>query len=96
MFDYADNDRERVFFIKDGELLHLHILEERISDFIKKDSRDVVLDLEGLSRFDSQSLASLIRIKRKLDSLDRTLRIINYNEAIFRVIELAGMEDFVL
>ncbi|HPX89978.1 MAG TPA: STAS domain-containing protein [Spirochaetota bacterium] len=67
-----------------------------ISDFIKKDSRDVVLDLEGLSRFDSQSLASLIRIKRKLDSLDRTLRIINYNEAIFRVIELAGMEDFVL
>ena len=55
-----------------------------------------MLDLEGLSRFDSQSLASLIRIKRKLDSLDRTLRIINYNEAIFRVIELAGMEDFVL
>ncbi len=96
MFDVVDNDSERIFFIKDDELKSLHILEEKIADFVKKDVRDVVIDMRELSQFDSLALASFIRIKRKLNAIDRPFRIINYNDVVFRVIELAGLEDFLL
>jgi len=96
MFDTTDNDTERIFSVKNEELQFMGVLEERILDFIKKDQRDVVLDLENLFHFDSVALAALIRIKRKLTSMDRNLKLINYNQTILRVIELSGLADFLL
>jgi len=96
MFDFTDNETERVFAVKNEELKHFNILEERILDFVKKDSRDVILDLENLYLFDSVALAVLIRIKRKLAGMDRNFKLINYNQTILRVIELSGLDDFLL
>lgn len=96
MFDSTDNETERVFAVKNEELQHFNILEERILDFVKKDSRDVILDLENLYLFDSVALAVLIRIKRKLAGMDRNFKLINYNQTILRVIELSGLDDFLL
>lgn len=96
MFEFTDNETERVFAVKNEELQHINILEEKILDFVKKDSRDVILDLENLYLFDSVALAVLIRIKRKLTGMDRSFKLINYNQTILRVIELSGLEDFLL
>jgi anti-anti-sigma factor len=96
MFDTTENDTERIFTVKNEELQFMGVLEERILDFVKKDQRDVVLDLENLFHFDSVALAALIRIKRKLTSMDRNLKLINYNQTILRVIELSGLADFLL
>lgn len=96
MFEVIDNETERVFLVKNDELQFMNILEERIFDFIKKDERDVVLDLQHLFLFDSVALAALIRIKRKLAGIDRVFRLINYNQTILRVIELSGLDDFLL
>ena len=96
MFEIKDNESERIFFIKNDELSHMNLLEERIIDFVKNDEREVVLDFQHLMHFDSVALASLIRIKRKMDALDRPFRLINYNQTVLRVIELSGLEDFLL
>ncbi len=96
MFDVIDNEAERIFTVKNEELQFMNILEERILDFVKKDQRDVILDLENLFHFDSVALAVLIRIKRKLAGMDRSFKLINYNQTILRVIELSGLADFLL
>ncbi|HRX49481.1 MAG TPA: STAS domain-containing protein [Spirochaetota bacterium] len=96
MFEVVDNENERIFIVENDELQFMNILEERVLDFVKKDGRDVVLDLQNLLHFDSVALAVLIRIKRKLVSMDRVFRLINYNQTILRVIELSGLEDFLL
>jgi hypothetical protein len=36
MFDFTDNETERVFAVKNEELQHFNILEERILDLLKK------------------------------------------------------------
>lgn len=96
MFEMTENDIEKIFFIKNEELPYMNILEERILDFVKKDEREVVIDFQHLMMFDSVALAALIRIKRKLTAMDRVLRLVNYNQTILRVIELSGLEDFLL
>ena len=96
MFEMTDNSSERVFIVKNEELPFMNILEERILDFVKKDERDVVIDFQYLMIFDSVALAALIRIKRKLAAMDRVLKLVNYNQTILRVIELSGLEDFLL
>lgn len=96
MFEVIDNETERIFIVKNDELQFMNILEERILDFVKKDERDVILDLQHLFLFDSVALAVLIRIKRKLVAMDRSFKLINYNQTILRVIELSGLDDFLL
>jgi len=96
MFEVIDNETERIFIVKNDELQFMNILEERILDFVKKEERDVILDLQHLFLFDSVALAALIRIKRKLAAMDRSFKLINYNQTILRVIELSGLDDFLL
>ena len=96
MFEVIDNETERIFTVKNDELQFMNILEERILDFVKKDQRDVILDLENLLHFDSVALAVLIRIKRKLTAVERSFKLINYNQTILRVIELSGLDEFLL
>jgi anti-anti-sigma factor len=96
MFEVTDNETERIYTVKNDELQFMSILEERILDFVKKDERDVILDLQNLFLFDSVALAVLIRIKRKLAGMDRSFKLINYNQTILRVIELSGLDDFLL
>ena len=97
MFDIIDSENETTFRLQNSsESLQLNLLEEKVNDFIKKNERDLILDLKGLNFLDSTSLAAFIRFKRKLKATGRSMKLINYNESILRVIELAGLEDFLL
>ncbi len=96
MFEVIDNDAERIFLVRNEDLPFMNILEERVIEFVKKDERIVVIDFRHLLNFDSVALAALIRIKRKLASMDRVLRLVNYNQTVLRVIELSGLDNFLL
>jgi anti-anti-sigma factor len=97
MFEIIDNNNERIFILqKHQDGLPLSLLEEKVNDFVKNDNRDAVLDLKNLNLLDSSSLAAFIRMKRKIKADGRDLRLINYNESILRVIELSGLDDFLL
>lgn len=97
MFEIIDSDSERIFVIqKTSDSFQISLLEEKINDFIKNDTRDMTLDLKALSLLDSTSLAAFIRFKRKLKATGRNMKLVNYNESILRVIELSGLEEFLL
>ena len=97
MFEIIDSESERVFILqKSSDSFEINLLEEKINDFIKNDERDLTLDLKELNFLDSSSLAAFIRFKRKLKATGRFMKLTNYNESILRVIELSGLEDFLL
>ncbi len=97
MFEIKDSDNERLIIIKKkGDSSQINLLEQKVNDFIKSDGRDLVLDLNELGMLDSTSLAAFIRFKRNLKAAGRDMKLVNYNESILRVIELAGLDDFLL
>ena len=97
MFEIIDSENERIFVLqKASDSFQINLLEEKINDFIKNDGRDLVLDLKELNLLDSSSLAAFIRFKRKLKATGRGMKLANYNESILRVIELSGLDDFLL
>jgi len=97
MFETIDSELEKTFLLKKtNDVFHLNLFEEKINEFIKNDNRDLILDLKGLNLLDSSSLAAFIRFKRKLTATGRAMKLINYNESILRVIELSGLDDFLL
>jgi len=97
MFEIVDSENEIIFKLhKASESFQMNLLEEKVNDFIKNDDRDLIFDLKGLDLLDSSSLAAFIRFKRKLKATGRVMKLINFNESILRVIELSGLEDFLL
>lgn len=96
MFEIIESTNERVYVLKNDILLYLNIFESSINEFIKNDSRDIVVDMESLQIIDSLTLAALIRFRRKLSLEGRTFKLLNYNADILRVIELSGLDDFLL
>ena len=96
MFDIIDNNTERTFILREEELVHINLLEERVLEFARKDIRDVVVDLQNLAFIDSVTLSVFIRIKRKLFAEGRVFILKNYNQTILRIIELAGLDSFLL
>jgi anti-anti-sigma factor len=97
MFEIIDSESERIFVLqKASDSFQINLLEEKINDFIKSDTRDLILDLKDLNLLDSSSLAAFIRFKRKLKATGRVMKLVNYNESILRVIELSGLDDFLL
>ena len=97
MFEIVDSENERTFILqKTSDSFQINMLEEKINEFIKNDGRDLILDLKELNLLDSSSLAAFIRFKRKLKATGRTMKLINFNESILRVIELSGLDDFLL
>jgi anti-anti-sigma factor len=97
MFEIIDTENERIFVLqKASDSFQINLLEEKINDFIKNDRRDLLLDMKELNLLDSSSLAAFIRFKRKLKATGRGMKLVNYNESILRVIELSGLDDFLL
>ena len=96
MFDVIDSASERIYIPKDDISQYLKIFESDINEFIKNDSRDIIFDFNSLHFIDSLTLAALIRFRRKLSLEGRSLKVINYNDNILRVIELSGLDDFLL
>lgn len=96
MFEVIESANDRTYVPKENISQYLSIFESSINEFIKSDSRDIVVDLKSLQFIDSLTLAALIRFRRKLSLEGRSLKVINYNDNILRVIELSGLDDFLL
>jgi anti-anti-sigma factor len=93
----TDSHDERTFILSD-EMVTSSIsdLEKTIYEFIKNDERNVVIDLVNIYKIDSMSLATLIRIKNKLTENHRKMVLVNPSDGVMRVLELAGLESFLL
>lgn len=92
-----DSELEVTFIIMD-ELISRNIaaLTDELNHFIKNEKKDAIIDLSYVRKIDSVSIASLIRIKNALAENGRTMHIINPNDTVLRVLELAGLEKFLM
>jgi len=97
MMDFIDTDQNRTFILKDEVVsAKLLKLEEILNTFIREDDRNAIIDLTNVYKIDSMSLAALIRIKNSITKTGRSLNLINPSEGVLRVLELAGLETFLL
>jgi anti-anti-sigma factor len=92
-----DSDGETIFIIME-ELGSSNVtaLSDELGHFVRTDTRNAVIDLSFVRKIDSISIAALIRIKNMLAENGRTMHLTNPNENVFRVLELAGLEKFLL
>ncbi len=97
MVEFIDNAEDRTFILKD-EVISAKLLkiEEILNTFIREDDRNAIIDLANVTKIDSMSLAALIRVKNKLGKSGRNLNLINPGEGVMRVLELAGLDAFLL
>ncbi|MCL2155045.1 MAG: STAS domain-containing protein [Leptospirales bacterium] len=97
MLNSIDSDSDNIFVMeRTNDVFQKSILEKKVDEFIKSVKNELILDLQELDTLDSVTLAALIRFKRKLTETDRTLKLINYNENIVRIIDMAGLGEFFL
>ncbi len=97
MVEFIDNEDDRIFVLKDEVISSkLLKLEDLMNEFVRDDNRNAIIDLNNVTKIDSMSLAALIRIKNKLAKTGRTLNLINPGEGVMRVLELAGLDAFLL
>ncbi len=96
-YEINDTDGERIYILH-NDLLSSSIvqLENELNNFINDDERDIVLDLKNISKIDSVSIATIIRIKKKITEKGGSLNLTNPNESVFRVLELSGLDSFLL
>ncbi|MCU0848604.1 MAG: STAS domain-containing protein [Spirochaetes bacterium] len=96
-FNTVDSDNERTF-IPEEDLVapRINKFEESIFKFILFDKRDVIIDMKNVGKIDSMSIAALIRLKKKITEENRNFYMINPNESVYRVLELSGLDNFLL
>lgn len=97
MFETIDNESEKIYLLKEFDILqHIRLLEENVEIFIKNDHRDLVFDMRHLEGVDSMFLSTMLRFRIKLTLGGRLLRVINYNENILKCFQLLNMEGHLL
>lgn len=97
VIERIEGDSECTFIIL-CELVSQNInsVTEELNRFAKSDTRDAVIDLASVRKIDSMSIAALIRFKNALSEKNRTLSLVNPNETVLRVLELSGLERFLM
>ena len=94
---FTDTNNERNYQLDDNIISGSpSVFETELNEFIKNETMDAVIDLMSVSRIDSLFIAILIRSKKKLTDKNRNLILINPNEAVIRMIEIAGLESYLL
>ena len=95
--DIVDSTDDRTYIIK-SDMISSHVMkfEEELNEFIRDDDRDMIIDMAYITKIDSMSIAAIIRIKNKLTEDGRNLKLINPSDGVMRVLELAGLESFLL
>ncbi len=94
---FTETNNERSFMLDDNIISGSpSVFETELNEFIKNETKDAVIDLISVSRIDSLFIAILIRSKKKLTDKNRNLYLINPNEAVIRMIEIAGLEAYLL
>mgnify|MGYP001460035062 CR=1 FL=1 len=94
IIDYIDSSDERTFFIH-NDVLSNH-LDDTFNEFVREDKRDAVIDLAAITKLNSMTLAAFLRIKKKLNEKNRNLYLSNPSPGVLRVLELAGLDSFLL
>lgn len=95
--EHKDAEHERTYFVDDEIIIaKTPALEAELNEFIKKDTRDIIIDLIKATRIDSLFIAVMIRSKKKLTDSGRTLIMTNPSEGIIRVLEVANLDAFFL
>ncbi|MBN2077773.1 MAG: STAS domain-containing protein [Spirochaetes bacterium] len=97
VIERIEGDSECTFIIL-CELVsqNINAVTEELNRFAKSDTRDAVIDLASVRKIDSMSIAALIRFKNALSEKNRTLSLVNPNETVLRVLELSGLERFLM
>jgi len=87
-----------VTFILLDDLLSPHInqFSDEMNQFVKNDMRHAILDFSCVRKIDSMAIAAVIRLKNALTERGRSLHLINPNETVLRVLELSGLEKYLL
>ena len=97
MFDTIDNENEKIYLIKEFDIFpHLRLFEEHIEAFIRNDHRDLIFDMRHLDGIDSMFLSAIVKFNIKLSLGGRILRIVNYNEHIFKCFQLLHLDSHLL
>jgi anti-anti-sigma factor len=95
--DRNETETETTFILTD-ELLtnHLPMITDEFTHFVRSDARDAIIDLAYVKRLNSAAIATLIRFKNMLTEKERSMLLVNTNENVLRVLELSGMDRFLL
>jgi len=92
-----DSAGETTFIIMDDLVSqNINNLMDELNHFARTDTRDAILDLSYVRKIDSISIAALIRFKNALAESERSMHLTNPSEMVLRVLELAGLEKFLL
>lgn len=67
-------------------------LRDKMHDFIKQTSGEVLVDLSGLEYLDSSGLASLIELRRMLVGDSRSVKIIAVTDQVDRLLNLTQVK----
>ena len=95
--DFIDSNDERTFIIDNDITSTLtNHLEDIFNAFIRDEKRDAVIDLSAVTKLDSMTLAAFLRMKKRMNEKGRSLYLSNPSPGVMRVLELAGLDSFLL
>lgn len=95
--EIIDNDQTRTYLLKEPQLSRNIIeLEDLLTDFVKNETRNAIIDMSNVERIDSMSLAVFLRIKNNLKERSRNFKLVNLTEGVRKVVELASLEIFLM
>lgn len=92
------NEKDRTVMKPQGTLSisTISIFERELNRCFNDFDSNLVIDMYYIERIDSLSLATMIKFYDRFVSKGRTMQVINCNEAVKRVIEISGLESFLL
>lgn len=94
---YTDSGDDRIFIIQnDVSSMATNHIETLFNSFIREESRNAIIDLSSVTKLDSMTLAAFLRFKKKLNEKGRTLSLSNPSPGVMRVLELSGLDSFLL
>ena len=97
MLEIIETDEEKIFIIKKETINNsVNQIEDIVMEFIEKDHRDAIIDMVNVKKINSLFLATLIRLKKNLESKNRNLSVINPNENVLNLLQISGLDSFLL
>jgi anti-anti-sigma factor len=93
-FDYFDKGSTRVYTVTD-DLLNSQrkYFENELMNCARNYELDIILDFQSIFKIDSMSLAMIIRISRDCFTYDKSVTVININDAVKTIFEISGMDE---
>ena len=92
-----DDEKARTFIIRENITSEsITGLEVELMNFYHEDARDIIVDINEVTRIDSLTLAVFLKIKNMLAEKGRKFKLIHPGDSVRRIIEIASLETFLL